>query len=79
MGTIVNFFVFIFLLISYYTGDTITYYDFLSCRNVNYNGFNRYRNIEYLKYDFKKFMIFQILNIILNFAEQITSKNDSAE
>ena len=79
MGTIVNFFVFIFLLISYYTGDTITYYDFLSCRNVNYNGFNRYRNIEYLKYDFKKFMIFQILNIILNFVEQITSKNDSAE
>ena len=79
LGTIVNFFVFIFLLISYYSGDTITYYDFLSCRNVNYNGFNRYRNIEYLKGDFKKFMIFQILNIILNFVEQITSKNDSAE
>ena len=63
----------------YYYFFNCSYRRFLSCRNVNYNGFNRYRNIEYLKGDFKKFMIFQILNIILNFVEQITSKNDSAE
>ena len=71
--------VFILLLIDYYSGDTNTYYNFLFCRNVNYNGFNRYKNIENLRIDFRKFFIFQILSMILSYITQITSKREKNE
>ena len=67
VASFIDIIVFISILFTYYGGDTTTYYDFLSCSNVNYNGFSRYRNLEYLKVHFKYYVIYQIINMILNF------------
>ena len=61
---------FIALFYSYYSGDTTTYYEFLRCKNVNYEGFSRYRIVEILKSDFRTFVQIIIFNMILSFVQE---------
>ena len=61
---------FILLLYSYYSGDTTTYYEFLRCKNVNYEGFHRYRIVEILKSDFRTFIQIIVFNFIINFIKE---------
>ena len=65
-GLIIFYFI-IMMFYYYYSGDIEHYKEFLACKNVNYEGFNRYKLIELLKSDFKKYEIFYLLNwIVLN-------------
>jgi len=56
-------FSFFYSIYLFYSGDINTYFDFLSCKNVNYDGFEKYRSIEIVKYDFKRFMIFSFISL----------------
>ena len=76
IAMIVSNIIFILLIYSYYSGDTNTYNNFLSCKNVNYDGFSRYRIVEKFRYDFKYFMIFNIISLILNFT---LNRNNNTE
>ena len=67
VGLILSNIIFIVLIYSYYSSDTNAYNDFLTCKNVNYDGFSKYRVIEKFKYDFKIFMIFNIVSMLLSF------------
>ena len=56
-----NFIIIIFMINSFYNGDINTYYDFISCDNVNYDKFEKYRNVENLKNNFWMFICLQIV------------------
>ena len=60
----VNVFVFIYIAHLFYSGEIPTYCEFLSCDNVNYEGFKKYRSIEKLNHDFKRFMIFTFIGML---------------
>jgi hypothetical protein len=60
-------FLFIMIIYSYYAGDTKTYVDFLSCKNVNYEGFRRYRTVENFKSNFTRFMWYYITSVLIGF------------
>ena len=63
-------YLFVMIVYSYYMGDTKTYVDFLSCKNVNYEGFRRYRAVENFKSNFTRFMwsyiTSQLIGLITN-------------
>ena len=75
VGLILSNIIFIVLIYSYYSSDTNAYNDFLTCKNVNYDGFSKYRVIEKFKYDFKRFMIFNIVSMLLSFILNRDNKN----
>ena len=52
---------FIHIIHAYYSSDINSYYDFLSCDNINIVGFKKYKSIENLKYDFPRFMVLNIV------------------
>ena len=56
----VNVIAFIYTVRSYFSSDINSYCDFLSCDNVNIEGFKKYKSVENLKYDFIHFMVFYI-------------------
>ena len=56
-------FSFFYYMYLFYNGDINTYFDFLSCKNVNYDGFEKYRSIEIVKHDFKGLMIFSFIGM----------------
>ena len=56
----VNVIAFIYTVHSYFSSDINSYCDFLSCDNVNIEGFKKYKSVENLKYDFIHFMVFYI-------------------
>ena len=58
---------FFILIYNYYNGDTSIYNSFLQCRNVNYEGFRRYRIVEVFRKDFIYFMTYNIISIISSF------------
>ena len=60
----VNIITIIVSIYSFNKCDINAYYDFLTCENINYDAFEKYRNIESLKTDFKNFMILIIINMI---------------
>ena len=59
----------LFLLVLYYfySGDTYSYNNFLECRNVNYPGFVKFKNIERFKSDFSFFVFFNVINALCKF------------
>ena len=63
-----NFVIIIFMINSFYNGDINTYYDFISCDNVNYDKFEKYRSVENLKINFWMFMCLQIVLFCLDWA-----------
>ena len=65
---IIIFYSIIFLFDNYhYKGDNKAYIKFLSCRNVNYEGFHRYKTIELLKSYFWKYELFYFFNwVVMN-------------
>ena len=65
---------FILLIYSFYlinTGDIDTYLNFLLCKNINYDEFEKYKNVENIKYDFRYYFIFQIFSIIMQGLSEI--------
>ena len=68
---------FFIIIYNYYSGDTNAYNSFLECRNVNYEGFSRYRIVEVLKNDFFYFMIFNIISIISSFFANRNKENNN--
>ena len=68
---------FIALFYSYYSGDTTTYYEFLRCKNVNYEGFSRYRIVEILKSDFRTFVQIIIFNTTLSFIQEFFKEGNN--
>ena len=75
VGLILSNIVFLLLIYSYYSSDTNTYNAFLTCKNVNYDGFSKYRVVEKFKYNFKRFMIFNIISMLLSFILNRDNKN----
>ena len=57
----INLIAFIHIIHAYYSSDINSYYDFLSCDNINIAGFKKYKSIENLKYDFPRFMVLNIV------------------
>ena len=64
----INIIVIIISINSFYNSDINAYFDFLTCENINYAAFEKYRNIESLKTDFKNLIIPFIILWILSFA-----------
>ena len=62
LGTI-NLIIIIISIYSFNNSDINAYYYFLTCENINYDAFEKYRNIESLKTDFKHFINLFIINI----------------
>ena len=62
-----GFIYFLVIIYDFYSGDTNAYISFLECKNVNYSGFSRYRIVEEFKIDFKRFMIYNVLNMVFGF------------
>ena len=64
---LVYFIFFIYAIYSFYSGDTNDYYNFLFCKNVNYEEFDKYSIVLDVKYDFKYYMILEIISPIIYF------------
>ena len=63
----VYFFIFIILIYKYHSSEIDTYYEFLSCNNINLEGFDKYSSIDILKHDFKRFEVLYIIYLIIGF------------
>ena len=74
---LIGFIYFFVIIYNFYSGDTNAYISFLECKNVNYSGFNRYRIVEEFKSDFKWFMIFNIIGIVLGFLNNKRDNNSN--
>ena len=57
-------FIVLFLFYLFYSGDINTYCDFLSCENINREGFFRYVFVEKIKSEFIYFLIPNIITSI---------------
>ena len=75
----VNLISFIYLIHAYYSSDINSYINFLSCENVNVEGFKKYKSIENLKYDFTNFVILMIISLVLNIIHTAISLNEGRE
>ena len=62
---LINLVLLIYVLYLINTGDIDAYLSFLLCKNINYDKFEKYRNVENIKYDFRYFFILQIFSIIM--------------
>ena len=63
--------IYFFLFISaFYHGDINNYIEFLTCNNVNYLSFSRYRNIEFLKSHFKAYIIVLAISLLLSYIKE---------
>ena len=60
----INIFFFIYAIYSFYSGDTNDYYNFLFCKNINYDEFDKYSVVVDVKFDFRYYMILQIISTI---------------
>ena len=64
---LVNIILTFLLVYDYYKADTNKFVDFLSCRNVNKNEFDKYLYAKKLKKDFTIFIILNIIGSLMNY------------
>ena len=64
---ILNFLIFVLMVISFYKGDTHKFLDFVECVNVNKAEFGKYMFAEKLNKDFKVFFVIYLISLILNY------------
>ena len=61
--SILNGFIFILCIYEFYGGGINSYFEFLSCKNVNYDELRKYKKVENLRSDSRKFSILYIIYI----------------
>ena len=61
-----EFITFISIVYNFFSGDINNFIKFLSCKNVNYDGFDRFRIVEEIKSDFIMYFILKIIHIIFD-------------
>ena len=61
---VANLIIFFTAIMNFNNGNINDYYEFLSCKNVNYEGFDKYKSVEVLKKDFRYFTILYVLFLI---------------
>ena len=64
---IANFVITILLILAFYKGDAHNFVEFLSCKNINTEEFNKYSFAKELQKDFTIFFILNIVSIFLNY------------
>ena len=61
-----EFITFISIVYNFFSGDINNFIKFFSCKNVNYDGFDRFRIVEEIKSDFIMYFILKIIHIIFD-------------
>jgi hypothetical protein len=74
---ILNFIIMIFLLLSFYNGDTYRFVEFLNCKNVNKDEFTPYLFAEKLKKDFTTFVILNAISLFMNYNTNSSMKQNN--
>lgn len=82
--SIISSFIFFIKLVNYYReGAMDEYYEFLTCYNVNYYAFEKYRCVENLRHHLKKFIaLFVVFSIVCLFADgtnKILKRSNNSE
>ena len=79
IGMILGFILFAFMLYYYIGSDARAYSGFLSCRNVNYPGFDKFKIVKTFNFDFIVFSTLNIISMFCSFYSYRSKKNAQNE